>query len=104
MVTFLAIAAISLLSFGQSMTQIAGLTLVPLSLVFSIYALIRYHFRAQGIRRGIMQGIDDKVGPYVFTVLLCATLIITTAFSFTYGAIPANSVTLRIERGVMRIV
>lgn len=78
-------------------SQIAGAVLAPVAIVFIIYALYTYLWRAQRIaRREPSARYDDRYGPAVLVLLLLAVTTTSIVLTITHadwhkqGAVPAS--------------
>ncbi|KAJ3360936.1 vacuolar transporter chaperone [Kappamyces sp. JEL0680] len=68
--------ALGLLNFGDSVGQISGLIFTAVAMLFMIYALFLYQWRADKIRNRDAGPYDDRVGPTVLVAaLFCAVLV-----------------------------
>ncbi|CAO3664332.1 unnamed protein product [Rhizopus stolonifer] len=71
--------SLNLLNNGDGITRIVGALFIVVSSFVSIYALVRFHFRAFQIRTGRKSiRVDDIYGPGV----LCAMLVFALAVNF----------------------
>ncbi|KAJ3196342.1 vacuolar transporter chaperone [Irineochytrium annulatum] len=68
--------ALGLLNFGDRVGQISGLMFTLIAMLFMVYSLFLYQWRAQKIRNRDPGPYDDLVGPTVLVVVLfCAVSI-----------------------------
>ena len=81
--------ALGLLNFGDQVGQIAGVLFTAVSMLFMIYALFLYQWRAEKIRnRGkfivTVDGgaYDDRVGPTILVVALFGAVIVNFYLKF----------------------
>jgi uncharacterized membrane protein YidH (DUF202 family) len=82
--------ALGLLNFGDPIAQISGLVFTAVSMIFMLYALFLYQWRAHKIRtRGRLNNLDsapydDRVGPVVLVFTLFAAVIVNFYLKFTH--------------------
>lgn len=72
----LASISVALLAFGQKTpaAQISGIILLPISIVFILYALYVFYWRAEKIRLRDGGPYDDRFGPKVLAIVLVLAL------------------------------
>ena len=55
---------------GAASSKVVGMILLPLAVLFVVYALITFHWRMTRIRARVDAHFDDRVGPTVLAVVL----------------------------------
>ncbi|KAI8819939.1 VTC domain-containing protein [Fimicolochytrium jonesii] len=75
--------ALGLLNFGDRVGQIAGLVFTLVAMLFMVYALFLYHWRAKKIRNRDAGPYDDRVGPTVLVIVLFFAVL--TNFYLKFG-------------------
>eukprot|EP00736_Rhodelphis_marinus_P013886 Rmarinus@m.27913 len=72
----LAFLGISLLNFGENYAKMCGFIFVPISIMFMVYSLYMFYWRAHRIELRDAGPYNDKVGPLILVcVLVCAMVI-----------------------------
>ncbi|TPX31027.1 hypothetical protein SmJEL517_g05569 [Synchytrium microbalum] len=77
--------ALGLLNFGDSVGQISGLIFTVVAMIFMIYALFLYQWRAHKIRNRDAAPYDDRFGPTVLVLVLF--LAVMTNFYLKFSEI-----------------
>ncbi|KAI9104854.1 VTC domain-containing protein [Phlyctochytrium arcticum] len=75
--------ALTLLNFGDKVGQISGLVFTLLAMMFMVYALFLYQWRAQKIRNRDAGPYDDRVGPTVLVIALFFAILINFYLKFS---------------------
>ncbi|KAJ3288111.1 vacuolar transporter chaperone [Borealophlyctis nickersoniae] len=75
--------ALGLLNFGDRVGQISGLLFTLVAMMFMIYALFLYQWRAHKIRNRDAGPYDDRVGPTVLVIVLFFAILINFWLKFT---------------------
>ncbi|ORC86274.1 vacuolar transporter chaperone [Trypanosoma theileri] len=76
--------SLTLLNFGDTSSnaaELAGLVLLPVSIIFMVYSLFVFRDRANKIYMREPMRYDDTRGPTVLVLVLGASLVIATIFS-----------------------
>ncbi|CAD2219345.1 vacuolar transporter chaperone [Angomonas deanei] len=76
--------SLTLLNFGDSTSngsELAGLILLPVALIFMVYSLFIFRDRANKIYMREPMRYDDTRGPTMLVVVLGASLVLATIFS-----------------------
>ncbi|TPX55666.1 hypothetical protein PhCBS80983_g05146 [Powellomyces hirtus] len=74
--------ALGLLNFGDRVGQISGLVFTLVAMLFMVYALFLYQWRAHKIRNRDAGPYDDRVGPTVLVVVLFFAVMINFWLKF----------------------
>lgn len=88
--------SLTLLNFSDATTdgaELAGLVLLPVSLVFMIYALFIFRSRASKIYMREPMRYDDTRGPTLLVVVLAVAITLATVFSLQrhYARVAAST-------------
>ncbi|KAJ3313588.1 vacuolar transporter chaperone [Boothiomyces sp. JEL0838] len=75
--------ALGLLNFGDAVGQISGLIFTLVAMMFMIYALFLYQWRADKIRNRDAGPYDDRVGPTILVVSLFFAVVVNFYLKFT---------------------
>ncbi|KAJ3102753.1 vacuolar transporter chaperone [Phlyctochytrium planicorne] len=75
--------AIGLLNFGDRVGQISGLLFTLVAMMFMVYSLFLFQWRAQKIRDRHPGPYDDRVGPTVLVIVLFAAITANFYFKFS---------------------
>lgn len=78
---FLGGISTALVGLGNHTARISGYIFAVVSILFTIYALYLYHWRAAKIRQKDSGPYDDRVGPTVVVVVFLAAMTINVIFS-----------------------
>ncbi|KAJ3182312.1 vacuolar transporter chaperone [Geranomyces variabilis] len=74
--------ALGLLNFGDRVGQISGLVFTLVAMLFMVYALFLYQWRAHKIRNRDAGPYDDRVGPTVLVIVLFFAVMINFWLKF----------------------
>ena len=99
--TMLGMMGITLLNFADVNSdgaELAGLVLLPVAVLFMLYALVTFRSRAHFIYMREPMRYDDTRGPTLLVVVLTIALVLATAFSLQRVA-PARRAAQRSTRG-----
>lgn len=88
--------SLTLLNFSDNTTdgaELAGLVLLPVSLIFMVYALVIFRSRASKIYMREPMRYDDTRGPTMLVVVLGVAITLATVFSLQrhYARVAATS-------------
>eukprot|EP00128_Syssomonas_multiformis_P014997 Colp12_sorted_trinity150504_noHs@6158 len=86
MATLVASVGVGFLSFGDLTSRISGYMLVPLGMIFAIYALGTFRFRVNAMRDSQKEGYDSIYGPVLLTLALVASLIVNMVSRLVSGS------------------
>jgi uncharacterized membrane protein YidH (DUF202 family) len=78
--------ALGLLNFGDRVGQISGLLFTLVAMMFIIYALFLFQWRAHQIRNRHPGPYDDRVGPTVLVTALFFAILTNFYLKFTSGS------------------
>ena len=85
MSVMLGLMAVTLLNFTDVANgdgaELAGIVLLPVSVLFMVYALVTFRFRAQRIYMREPMRYDDTRGPTILVVVLATSLLLSASFS-----------------------
>lgn len=85
MSVMLGLMAVSLLNFTRDAAsdgaELAGIILLPVSILFMVYALAVFRFRAHCIYMREPMRYDDTRGPTILVVVLAVSLLLSAVFS-----------------------
>ncbi|RNF16454.1 vacuolar transporter chaperone [Trypanosoma conorhini] len=90
--------SLTLLNFGDTSStaaELAGLVLLPVSIIFMVYSLIVFRDRANKIYMREPMRYDDTRGPTMLVLVLGAAMVIATIFSIQRQYYKAITPTLR---------
>ncbi|EPY35288.1 vacuolar transporter chaperone [Strigomonas culicis] len=76
--------SLTLLNFGDASSngaELAGLVLLPVSIVFMVYSLFIFRDRANKIYMREPMRYDDTRGPTMLVIVLGTSLVLATIFS-----------------------
>jgi len=91
-IVFLATIALTLIGLGDSKARVAGFLLLPVSLLFGIYALGIYHIRLQSIQSTRnTKAYEDKFGPYFLLIVLLLALVAAAIIPMVQVTAPFSS-------------
>ena len=90
---------LGLLGFDSRASRATAVLLAPPSVLFLVYALFRYRFRAFLIRTGASEGYDDALGPTLLTLVVVAALIMNMVMVFGAPASGGGGGARRLLRG-----
>lgn len=76
--------AMTLMNFGDGINKIVGAIFFGIALIFSIYAIIFYRWRAWRITNKPHLRYDDSFGPVFLCVLLIGALTVSPQFAHSY--------------------
>ncbi|KAI9356546.1 VTC domain-containing protein [Zopfochytrium polystomum] len=79
--------ALGLLNFGDQVGQISGVLFTCVALLFMLYSLILFQWRADKIRRRDPGPYDDRVGPTVLVFILFAVVGVNFYLKFLDGTL-----------------
>ncbi|KAJ3005913.1 vacuolar transporter chaperone [Thoreauomyces humboldtii] len=74
--------ALGLLNFGDRVGQISGLVFTLVAMMFMVYALFLYQWRAHKIRNRDAGPYDDRIGPTVLVIVLFFAIMINFWLKF----------------------
>ncbi|KAJ3040438.1 vacuolar transporter chaperone [Rhizophlyctis rosea] len=77
--------SLTLLNFGDRVGQISGILFTLVAMMFMIYALFLYQWRAHKIRTRDPGPYDDRVGPTILVIVLFFAISINFWLKFTNG-------------------
>ncbi|KAI8901428.1 VTC domain-containing protein [Globomyces pollinis-pini] len=75
--------ALGLLNFGDTVGQISGLVFTVVAMMFMIYALFLYQWRAEKIRNRDPGPYDDRVGPTILVISLFFAIVANFYLKFS---------------------
>ncbi|KAI9269157.1 VTC domain-containing protein [Phascolomyces articulosus] len=85
--------SLSLINFGDHVSQLCGGFFLIIAALLSIYALWRYQYRAYQIRNRSNTRYDDMYGPAILCILLVIAIIVNFSLRFNQPATPNGSAT-----------
>jgi uncharacterized membrane protein YidH (DUF202 family) len=100
--TMLGMMGITLLNFADVNSdgaELAGLVLLPVAILFMLYALVTFRARAHFIYMREPMRYDDTRGPTLLVVVLTVALLLATAFSLQRVAPARRAADRALERG-----